>query len=399
MPRPFFRFVAQTTAIVAVLGFPLVVSSGPMSASPAQAGAETGLVEVAVMDPTRAMIPGAEIRFQHHPDGAVQTFVADATGKLSVNLQPGKYRLLVSSLGFRRETKEIVVEATSSQKLTVTLDVAAIINQVQLGPAEAARIAAETGTLEFEVKDRDGMWIDGARFEFRAQPDGPAIVPSVADFGRLTVHLSRGWYEVRVAQPGFKDLMRFIEVRGGTTQTFDFVMHVENEECPDGVICDIDIISDPSMAMVLEPETAKMPQLIGGCTEHEKIAEIKPSNPTYGYARELERSLDDLGITVRCVCASKMTGIFRGQAGAAWYRTDDGAFDVLFLPKGRTFAGVRIVRRREADGYLTTFAGKPYSAIRMNSSKPMFFVKRGNMLFSVGSDETLAGVLESRLSK
>jgi hypothetical protein len=42
-----------------------------------------------------------------------------------------------------------------------------------------------------------------------------------------------------------------------------------------------------------------------------------------------------------------MQNVFDGQTGAALYVTDDGSFDVLFLPEEQNFSGVQVVELNE----------------------------------------------------
>jgi len=285
VPSRVFRIVALRRAMSAALGFILLSSPGRALASQAQADAKTGSLQIDVVDPSGAAIAGAEIQVQLRPQGPVQKFSADASGKLSLDLQPGTYDVFVSFPGFWHKAMEVEVQEASSQQLPMTLDVGSY--------------------------------------------SGPTVygVPAIA-----------------------------------TTP-------------------------------------APLPKLIGGCTGQEQIAELQPTDPAYADATEVEDQLDDLGIMVRCTRASKMTRLFRGEIGAAWFRSDDGIFEVLFLPKGQTFAHLKVLERRDGDRYLTSFKGKPYSAVHMNGSKPTYFVKRGNRLYSVWGDEKLAALLESRLPK
>lgn len=74
-----------------------------------------------------------------------------------------------------------------------------------------------------------------------------------------------------------------------------------------------------------------------GCSAQEELARIKADDPAYEVVREMGETLKGLGVAVRCVCASKMQHVFEGQVGAAWYRSDDGVFEIAFLPKGKSF--------------------------------------------------------------
>ncbi|MFZ0980421.1 MAG: carboxypeptidase-like regulatory domain-containing protein, partial [Candidatus Acidiferrales bacterium] len=121
MPSRVFRIVALRQTMSAALGFILLTSPGRALASQAQADAKTGSLQIDVVDPSGAAIARAEIQIQLRPQGPVQKFAADEKGKLSVDLQPGGYDVLVSSPGFRHETREIEVQEASRQELSVTL--------------------------------------------------------------------------------------------------------------------------------------------------------------------------------------------------------------------------------------------------------------------------------------
>jgi hypothetical protein len=127
------------------------------------------------------------------------------------------------------------------------------------------------------------------------------------------------------------------------------------------------------------------------------IALLPPTDPAYNDAVELAHRLDDLGIHVRCTLASKMQRIFAGQIGAAYYRTDAGDFEALFLSQSETFGGLRVVERPKQGGYLYWFRGTPRSKVHMNSSKRAYFIKKRNVLFYVWGDDQLAETLRSKL--
>lgn len=286
MPSQVSRTVALRHAVCTALGLALLASPGPTLASQTQADAKTGSLQIDVVDPGRGPIAGAKIQIQLRPQGPTQNFAADASGKLSVDLQPGGYDVFISFPGFRHEAREIRVEEGSRQELSVTLTVGSY--------------------------------------------SGP---------------------------------------------------------------------TDDVGSRLLEPEIAPMPRLIGGCMGQERIAEIQPTDPAYAEATDLTNTLDGLGILVRCTRSSKMARLFRGEVGAAWFRSDDGIFEVVFLPKGHTFAHLKIVEKRDGDRYLTSFRGQPYSQVHMDGSKPTYFIKRGNQLYSVWGDEKLAALLELKIPK
>jgi hypothetical protein len=110
--------------------------------------------------------------------------------------------------------------------------------------------------------------------------------------------------------------------------------------------------------------------------------ELQPSAPAYLDALELARTLRDKGFMVMCIAPSKWTGVFEGQRGAALYRTNQGSFDVLFLPKPQNFDRLEIVERHENGEYLYSFAGRPtpWPAKVIAGPRPTFFIRHTNRL-------------------
>ena len=97
------------------------------------------------------------------------------------------------------------------------------------------------------------------------------------------------------------------------------------------------------------------------CTGKAAQAQLSSIDPVYVDAMELARYLIEHGFIVKCVLASKEQNQFEDQKGAAFYRTDRGSFDVLFLPKTETFDGLEVVEQRQGARYLYSFRGTPKS--------------------------------------
>jgi hypothetical protein len=135
-----------------------------------------------------------------------------------------------------------------------------------------------------------------------------------------------------------------------------------------------------------------------GCADANWPA-LQPSDPAYLDAVELARILADSGFMVMCIAPSKMTGTFEGQKGAAVYRTDQGGFDALFLPKPQNFDRLQIVERQESGRYLYSFAGRPtpWPANLIEGPRPVFFIKHTNRLI-VAYDKELADHLRTTLA-
>ena len=149
----------------------------------------------------------------------------------------------------------------------------------------------------------------------------------------------------------------------------------------------------PVMLLIASMQSSLLAQS-SDCTGKAAQAQLPSVDAVYVDAMELARYLIDHGFIVKCVQASTMQNLFEGQKGAALYRTDRGSFDVLFLPKAETFNAVEVVEQTQGTRYLYSFRGTPRSPTRMDSAKPNFFIKFGNVLFAVWGDAELAATLQ-----
>ena len=139
-------------------------------------------------------------------------------------------------------------------------------------------------------------------------------------------------------------------------------------------------------------------QSSSGCNVQDAPAQLLSADPVYADAIDVANTLNGLEVPIRCILASKMH-IFIGQKGAAFYRIDEGSFEVLFLPKTQSFDSLQIAERREGDRYIYSFRGTPRPQTNlMDSSKPICFIRKGNLLFYVWGQPTLAATLQSKLT-
>jgi hypothetical protein len=123
------------------------------------------------------------------------------------------------------------------------------------------------------------------------------------------------------------------------------------------------------------------------------------SDPVYADAKELAVALREHSFVVDCILSSKQQSMVKGQRGAAWFKTDQGIFDVWFLPKGQTFDALESVEQSRQDGrYLYSFRGTPESRSE-DSSKQIWFIKHENMLFHVWGNKQLAVSLAKAFEK
>jgi hypothetical protein len=139
---------------------------------------------------------------------------------------------------------------------------------------------------------------------------------------------------------------------------------------------------------------------VSGCTPADMKAAIQPSEREYADVTELTNLLQAHGIVVECALRSKMEHLFQGQEGAAVFRTDQGSFNALFLPKPGNWDGLEVVQTEKNGHYLTSFKGQPtpWPANLMDGLEPQYFVKHANVL-CITWDERLFQSLNRILSQ
>ena len=135
------------------------------------------------------------------------------------------------------------------------------------------------------------------------------------------------------------------------------------------------------------------------CSTADLHALLPVADPAYADAMSLRQTLVSNGFVVHCVLASKMASLFRGEKGAALFRTNRGDFEALFLPQSKDFNGLIVIEQREDDAYVYSFVGepRPWDANRIEGPGPTFFVHAGNRLLITQNSQT-AAVLDQILN-
>src|ERR1700686_2694859 len=127
-----------------------------------------------------------------------------------------------------------------------------------------------------------------------------------------------------------------------------------------------------------------------GCNDVDQPSLAK-SDAAYPDAMDLTQTLISHSVISTWVSPSQMTDTFEGQEGAAVYRTNEGDFEALFLPKPQNFNKLRVIERYEGQSYRYSFAGRPerWPANLIESNFPLYFVKHRNELI-VAQDPQVA---------
>lgn len=118
---------------------------------------------------------------------------------------------------------------------------------------------------------------------------------------------------------------------------------------------------------------------------------LQPSDAAYVEAREFAEILRDRGINVHSIQRSKLEGLFSHSDRAAFFRTDRGIVEVIFLSGLSGFESadaVRVNRRRMKERYLNSFRG--------HETQPFYFVNRRDK-FIVTRSHQLANEIELAL--
>lgn len=148
----------------------------------------------------------------------------------------------------------------------------------------------------------------------------------------------------------------------------------------------------PVMLLIAFTQSSLLAQS-SDCTGKATQAQLSSIDPVYVDAMDLARNLIDQGFIVKCVLGPKMQNLFDGQKGAALYSTDQGSFDVVFLPKAEAFDAVQVIEQKQNTMYVYSFRGTPHSSTRMEGRKT-YFVTSGNLLF-LADDADLAASIQA----
>ena len=103
------------------LGVLLAVSCGLLWG---QGKPKGGTLNIEVVDPTGTGVPHAEIRFSPPPENGLEKLETATNGKLTLNLKPGSYTLVVACPGFQTSSTPITVrDAKEIQTVSIRMQI------------------------------------------------------------------------------------------------------------------------------------------------------------------------------------------------------------------------------------------------------------------------------------
>ena len=126
----------------------------------------TGTITGIVTDPTGAVIPGVAVEMVNSDTGVKLTATTNEAGEYTVPLlQPGRYRLVAQSVGFRTRAQDgLVIESGRVTRLDLKLELGEVAETVEVVGA-APLLESETATLGqfIENKTVTDMPLNGRR--------------------------------------------------------------------------------------------------------------------------------------------------------------------------------------------------------------------------------------------
>ena len=147
--------------------------------------------------------------------------------------------------------------------------------------------------------------------------------------------------------------------------------------------------------------SAKNPSLASVAYQSKDSSLLKFTDVAYAEAMEFAQFLNSKGVTVQSVHGSKFNGFFRGLKKAAFFRTDKGVVDVIFLPEPTGAEKVRVIEQRREGRYHYSFEGQPHPnppGDTIDAGRPVYFLMHRNW-FMVLSNKELYGALRRSLTK
>lgn len=199
-------------------------------------------VTITVTDSFGTPVPHAQVRLAPHPASNPGNSETNETGRIVLNVLPGKYTLQVTAPKFKSWTKDIQAAAHGPQSVEVILQAADTSQVTICGPCPMVQIQealiVPSGSVTFVIADATGATIPHAKIgvnhaNIKDHPEEIVWKLNEADeTGYFTLNLSPGIYDLAVTSPGFRLWTRQIEVKEKDNRILKVALEVG--ECPPG---------------------------------------------------------------------------------------------------------------------------------------------------------------------
>jgi hypothetical protein len=115
---------------------------------------ERGNITGVVTDPTRAVIPGAEITVVAITTNLTQATISGSGGEYNVPVAPGTYQVQVSLPGFKKYIADkVVVTAATTVRLDIKLELGQLSDVIEVSP-DLAQLQTENAKISTAVQNR-----------------------------------------------------------------------------------------------------------------------------------------------------------------------------------------------------------------------------------------------------
>ena len=172
----------------------------------APAAAQSGSLEVRVIDPDHAAVVGAPVVLIHLSSGDQRTEVTGASGTSEFDgLVPGEYRIEISAAGFTPHTQSLTL-AGSRRPIEVLLDVAPFSENVTV---EAVATVPTIGRIKVPLRDQP-LTVNTLSSEFIETHALNDVVSALQHVANVSAYKQYGVYQYFTFR-GFSDSVQMVD--------------------------------------------------------------------------------------------------------------------------------------------------------------------------------------------
>lgn len=131
------------------------------------------------------------------------------------------------------------------------------------------------------------------------------------------------------------------------------------------------------------------------------ISILGPNDRSYAEATNTAALIAGRGLHIKSIHKSKLEGFFRGVWNAALYKTDKGAFQIIFFPEAKQAEKITVKEVQEGKRFIYSFEGQPDPnppGDVFNAAYPMRFIMTDNLFVVVSDNEDLYEILKKILT-